>query len=182
MNLPRPSAGFSPLAREVAPLAQKPTGCRCPPSPPLLRYQWACPRVGESPRTQEPSAVFTPRQSRNSVIAGPSFSGLPWGPPGEWGTDLPCSQIPQTSGSRSHHGPSSTASAQGSSRRDSSALSWTHMQLYSQPFPSSFFFFQHLEFFQFQQPDGNYFFQPPRLKHFCLNVQKSFLFCLIALF
>lgn len=100
MNLPRPSAGFSPLAREVAPLAQKPTGCRCPPSPPLLRYQWACPRVGESPRTQEPSAVFTPRQSRNSVIAGPSFSGLPWGPPGEWGTDLPCSQIPQTSGSR----------------------------------------------------------------------------------
>ena len=42
MNLPRPSAGFSPLARVVAPLAQKPTGCRCSPSPPLLRYQWAC--------------------------------------------------------------------------------------------------------------------------------------------
>lgn len=131
-------------------------------------------RVGESLRTREPSAVFTPRQSRNSVIAGSSFSGLPWGPPGEWGTDLPCSQIPQTSWV--------TLPPQGSSRRDSSALSWTHMQLYSQPFRSSFFFFQHLEFFQFQQPDGNYFFQPPRLKHFCLNVQKSFLFCLIALF
>lgn len=36
-------------------------------------------------------------------------------------------------------------------------------------------FSQHLEFFQFQRPDGSYFSQPPRLKHFCLNVQKSFL-------
>ena len=155
-------------------MLRNPQAVGVPPPLPVLNISRPA-KVGESLRTQEPSAVLTPRQSRNSVIAGPSFYGLPWGPPGEWGTDLPCSQVPQTSWV--------ILPPQGSSRRDSGTQSWTYMQLYSQPFPSPFFFFfQHLEFFQFQQPDGNYFFQPPRLKHFCLNVQKSFLFCLIALF
>ena len=44
------------------------------------------------------------------------------------------------------------------------------------PFP------QDLEFILFHRPDGGYFSQPPRLKHFGLNVQKHFLFSLIALF
>lgn len=47
--------------------------------------------------------------------------------------------------------------------------------------PLCVFLPQHLESVLFQKPDGGRFSQPPRLKHFCLNVQKHFLFCLITL-
>lgn len=167
---PKASGGFSVIHPPRHPLRCLPTvlsaphlSCLC-----LAGQPAPCCSSGLS---EHPGTSHS--RGKDFLLSGPSFPTLPWGPPRKWGNCPLCSQMPQSSWILLP--PQALPGVW-----DRECPTWdTYATVFSLlptilrvlfPFP------QDLEFSLLQRTDGSSSSQPPRLKHFCVNVQKSSLF------
>lgn len=134
-----------------------------------------------------PSAASAPQQrtgflqiDRGPILSITSFSKLPWGSPQRVGHGS--SLLPDPANfSWIILPPQGSAQVVGAR-----LLPLGHTGNYTLSCSSTPVFFSSLSVWNLcsskSNPDGGYSSQSPGLKHFCLTVQRSFLFCLILLF